>query len=153
MITLENARIQQKKAQKKSVTIFLGSIVLFTAVCVGLYFVGKREFYIGIYLSLLALLYIGYKVKLTEFLRPKEYEGEVTYFNVRTEQFKKVNSHQAGNTYGTYIIYVAEMFVKDKKGRTRYKSFRHTKEYDNIKAGDKATVLRFVDKPVIVFKD
>jgi hypothetical protein len=26
---------------------------------------------------------------LTEFLRPKEYEGEVTYFNVRTEQVKK----------------------------------------------------------------
>jgi hypothetical protein len=45
------------------------------------------------------------------------------------------------------------MFVKDKKGRKRYKSFRRTKEYDNIKAGDKATVLRFVDKPVIVFKD
>jgi hypothetical protein len=45
------------------------------------------------------------------------------------------------------------MFVEDIKRRTRYKSFRHTKDYDNIKAGDKATVLRFVDKPVIVFKD
>ena len=89
MITFEDERIQQKKAQKKSVTIFLGSIVFFTAVCVCLYFAYKREFYIGIYLSSLALLYVGYKVKLTEFLRPKEYEGEVTYFNVRTEQVKK----------------------------------------------------------------
>ncbi len=153
MITLKDARIQQKKAQNKSVAIFLGSLVFFTAVCVGLYFVGKREFYIGIYLSLLALLYVGYKVKFTEFLRPKEYEGEVTYFNVRTERVKKNHSHQAGNTYDTYTIYVAEMLVKDNKGKTRYKNFRHTKEYDNIKAGDKATVLRFVDKPVVVLND
>jgi hypothetical protein len=47
---------------------------------------------------------------------------------------------------------MADMIVKDKKGKTRHKTFRYTKDYDNVKAGDKATVLRFVDKPVVEFQ-
>lgn len=78
----------QRKLKRKVLQCFWNHIFLI-AVCVGLYFVYKRKFYIGIYLYLLALLYVSYKFKLTEFLRSKEYEGEVTYFNVRTEQVKK----------------------------------------------------------------
>jgi hypothetical protein len=76
----------KRKLKRKVLQCFWNHIFLI-AVCVGLYVVYKRKFYIGIYLYLLALLYVGFK--LTEFLRPKEYEGEVTYFNVRTEQVKK----------------------------------------------------------------
>ena len=90
---------------------------------------------------------------MIEFLRPKKYEGEVTYFNVRTESVKKYHSHQVGAKYGTYTIFLADMNITDKNGKTRYKTFRYTKEYDNTKVGDKATVLRFVDKPIIEFQD
>ena len=76
----------KRKLKRKVLQCFWNHIFLI-AVCVGLYFVYKRKFYIGIYLYLLALLYVSFK--LTEFLRPKEYEGEVTYFNVRTGQVKK----------------------------------------------------------------
>ena len=153
MITITEARVIQNKAQKRSLAIFLGCMFIFAVVCVGLFFVGELEFYIGLYLSLLVLVYIGYKVKMTDFLRPKAYEGEVTYFNVSTEQHKEIHTHQVGSKYDVYRVLVADMIVKDEKGKTRYKRFRYSKEYDDVKNGDRATVLRFVDKPVITFKD
>ncbi|MBE6648327.1 MAG: hypothetical protein E7614_02260 [Ruminococcaceae bacterium] len=152
MITIEEARILQNKAQKKSLVILSISFLILAAICVGLFFVGKREFTIALYLSVFVLLYVAYKVKITEFLRAKEYEGEVTYFNVDTEQYKKIHTHQVGSKYDTYRILVADMQVEDKNGKTRHKTFRYTKEYDNVKPGDKATVLRFVDKPIIAFQ-
>jgi hypothetical protein len=44
------------------------------------------------------------------------------------------------------------VIIKDKNGKCRYKTFRFNKEYDNVKAGDRATILRFVDKPIIEFQ-
>ncbi len=153
MITIEEARIEQKKSQKKSLLILFISFLILSAICVGLYFVGKQEFTIAMYLSIFVLLFIAYKVKVLEFLQVKEYKGEVAYFNVRRERIKKTNSHQAGNTYDTYDVLFGDMIVKDEKGKKRHKTFRYTKEYDNVRTGDKATVLRFVDKPVIEFKN
>ncbi len=153
MITIEEARAEQNKAQKKSLLILSISFLIFAVVCVSLYFVGKQEFNIALYLSIFILLYIAYKVKIFEFLNVKEYEGEVTYFNVRRERIKKTNSHQVGNTYDTYDVLFADMIIRDNKGKTSHKTFRYTKEFDNVKPGDKATVLRFVDKPVIEFRN
>lgn len=64
MITIEEARVQQKKAQKKSLVIFSISFLILAAICVGLYFIGKQEFTIALYLSIFVLLYIAYKVKI-----------------------------------------------------------------------------------------
>lgn len=153
MITIEEARTQQKKEQKKCLVTLLVGFLILCAICVGLYFVGKQAFYIGIYLSAFVLVFVAYKVKIMKFFRVKEYAGEVTYFNVRGEQIKKTNSHQAGNTYDTYNVLFADMIVKDKKGKIRHKTFRYTKDYENVKPGDKATVLRFVDKPIIEFQE
>ncbi len=153
MITIEEARIEQKKAQKKSLLILSISFPILAAICVGLYFVGKQEFAISMFLSVFVLLYVAYKVKISEFLQVREYEGEVTYFNVRRERIKKTNSHQAGNTYDTYDVLFADMIIRDNKGKTRHKTFRYSKEYDKVKQGDKATVLRFVDKPLIEFRN
>ena len=152
MITLKEAQIQQKKAEKRLAIIILSTFMFLTAVCVFLSFINAQSFYISLYLSLFVLLYVCYKAKITEFIRPKQYKGEITYFNVRTEQIKEIHSHQAGAKYTTYTIFVADMIVKDEKGKTRHKTFRYTKDYDNVKPGDHATVLRFVDKPVIEFK-
>lgn len=149
MITINEARIQQKKAQKKSLLTLCICFLVLAAICVGLYFVGKQEFTFALYLSVFVLIYVAYKVKITEFFRVKEYKGEVTYFNVRTEQVKETNSHQAGTNYDTYTVFMADIIVKDQKGKARHKTFRYTKDYDNVKPGDKATILRFVDKPVI----
>ena len=88
-------------------------------------------------------------MKVIEFFSKKEYEGVVTYFNVHNEKIKKTNSHQAGSTYDSYNVLIADMIVEDKNGKTRQKTFRYNKEYANVKIGDKATVLRFVDKPII----
>ncbi len=152
MITIKEARLQQNKAQKKSILIVSISLLILTAVCVGVYFVGNQEFTVALWLSVFVWLYIVYKCKITEFFKAKEYEGEVTYFNVRRERIKKTNSHQAGSSYDTYDVLFGDMIIKDNKGKTRHKTFRYTKEYDNVRAGDKATVLRFVDKPVIEFQ-
>ena len=86
-----------------------------------LYFVGKQEFYISLYLSAFVLLYVAYKVKISEFFRPKECEGEVTYFNVREERIKETNTHQVGSKYITYSVFMADMIIKDKNGKTRYR--------------------------------
>lgn len=126
--------------------------MLLFALCVGLYFVGEHGFYIALFLSIFVLFYVAYKVKITEFFHVKEYEGEVTYFNIRAEQVKETNSNNVGSFYTTYTIFVADMIVKDKKGKIRHKTFRYTKDYDHVKTGYRATVLRFVDKPVIEFQ-
>ena len=76
----------------------------------------------------------------------------IKYKSYDTEQYKKIHTHQVGSKYDTYRILVADMHVEDKNGKTRHKTFRYTKEYDNVKPGDKATVLRFVDKPIITFQ-
>lgn len=152
MISIEEARMLQNKTQKKCIIIFVLSLLLLSGVCFGLFFVGKREFYVGLYVSLFVLIYVCYKIKITDFFRKKEYEGEVTYFNVRRERVKETNTHQAGSKYLTYDVMFADVIIKDKNGKCRHKTFRFNKEYDNVKAGDRATVLRFVDKPIIEFQ-
>lgn len=47
---------------------------------------------------------------------------------------------------------MADITVKTTTGKTRHKTLRYTKDYDNVKTGDKATVLSFVDKPVAEFR-
>ena len=47
------------------------------------------------------------------------------------------------------IVIPMEDVVEDKNGKTKQKTFRYNKEYADVKLGDKATVLRFVDKPII----
>jgi len=149
MITINEARIQQNKEQKKSITILIISFIVLSAVCVWMYFVGEKEFQFALSFSIIAFALISYKVKVIEFFRKKEYEGVVTYFNVHNEKIKKTNSHQAGSMYDSYNVLIADMIVEEKNGKTREKTFRYNKEYANVKVGDKANVLRFVDKPII----
>ncbi len=149
MLTLEEARLQQRANLRKSLLGFFGSVLLLSAACLGLYFADVRALYIGIAVAFCVLVYVISRTRVYELFSPREFEGEVTYFNVRTEMVKKYYSHQAGATYNSYTVFRADISVTNKKGKTRYKTFRFADEYDDIRNGDKAILLRFVDPPII----
>ncbi len=153
MLTLNEARAIQRKNQRRSILWFFGTLVGVALICVAVCFTNTRAVYVAVPLSLGALMHVNFRTSFTEIFRKKEYTGTVTYFHVRTEMVKKYYSHGAGATYGSYTVFRADMAVEDEKGKTRYKTFKYTAEYDKVWNGDKATVLRFVDQPVIEFKE
>ncbi len=153
MPTLEEARKCQEETQRKSLTKFALSLLLYVAICVVLYFVDIRATYVGIVVCFFAMTHTVRRTRIYEIFKAKEFTGKVTYFSVRTESVKKNYSNQAGQTYGTNDFVYADIAVTDKNGRTRYKTFTHAPEYDRVKNGDKATILRFVDRPIVEIVD
>ncbi len=153
MMTLEEARRLQRKSQRRSVLWFFGTLLGIAAICVAVCMTNARAMYVAVPLSLGAMMHVNFRTQFTEIFRKKEYSGTVTYFHVRTEMVKKNFAAGAGQTYNTYTVYRADMAIEDSEGKTRYKTFAYTKEYDDVWKGDKATVLRFVDKPIIEFKE
>ncbi len=153
MMTLTDALRIQRKAQRKALIMFFGSLALLTAVCTCLFFVDGRIFYVSVGISVLLMFFFTKRSYIYEFFLPKQYSGEVVYFLVRTEMVKKSYANGAGATYDAYYTKRADITVVDDKGKTRYKTFIYSEAYDAVKVGDKATVFRFVDKPIIEFKN
>ncbi len=152
MISLEEARNAQREKQKKSVTVFLTALLIAATVCIVLYFLYRDVFYIGLVAAIFVICYMASRTKIFDLFRPREVEGEVVYYLVRTEMVKASLSDEPGETYRTYTVYRADITLMDKKGKKHYKTFSFTAEYDDVRVGDKATFLRFVDRPVVVFQ-
>lgn len=148
MITLEEACILQSKTQKKSIISFLSATFVLLTIAICLFFIDVRAFSFVVAISIIILFYLGRRTKIIELFQPLQYEGTVQHFNVRTEKVIKNFDMTVGVSAENYSAFLADMSIALDNGKIKYKTFVYTKEYEGIKAGDKVTVLRFVDAPV-----
>ncbi len=85
MLTLEEARVYQAEAQRKSISCFLGTVFAVILFAIVVSFTDERAIYICIPISVFVLVFVGKRTRIIELLKKAGCSGEVTYFHVRTE--------------------------------------------------------------------
>ncbi len=155
MLTLAEARKIQRERSEKSITKF-GVFVLLDALAILLAFLLSRSSYdmrtSGAIIAA-ALLALAYQIKITRvylFFTPREFTGAVQFYDVQVETVKENLSNLPGDKFKMHDVAYGEMIVKDSRGRSKTKKFLYSEEYTKIDIGTTVTVLRFIDRPVIM---
>jgi len=154
VLSIDEARRIQKERSEKALKRFvllllLDGLAIISAVLLSRNSADIRTAGAIILGALVALIYQIKSTRVYLFLTPKEFTGTVQYYDVKIEVVKDNLSHLPGDKYKTHDAVYGEMIVKDSGGRSKSKKFLYTEEYTKIDVGSTATILRFIDRPVI----
>ena len=150
MITLEEARLLQKKNQIKVITNFL----FFTAlIALGTFLLFKFTDILTrnsvYYLVPIALLILTiYKTGLSELFTKKEFIGVVIKNEIFPADEKKVKRGGFDALQDKHLV--AEIIVKSDEGKTMLRTFYNGPITTNLVEGDKVAILRFISHPVVI---
>jgi len=146
MYTLDELRIQENKAEKKTLVRFLCYQVLLFGFCLALLLLTDFFDRQALRLFPLALFLLGFSLtKMHRFLRPKEFRGKVVHLYVGIEHRKKYLSGQAGLTYAADKIKMLDLVAENENGKSRSVSVPYRPHYKDLKTGDQVILFRFLD--------
>ena len=152
MITLNEARVLQSRREKKAIKKFFGFVVIIAVMFCGIYlytdlFEISAVFYV---ITLLILISIAKYCGIDRFFSAKEFIGEVQDVHIYriTERVSKGVGVGHGGSGGTH--FEAELLVKNRKGRTIFKTFWNGDVTSHLAVGDEIAILRFVDEPILI---
>lgn len=154
MLTLDDARKIRKKAELKTLLLFL---IPTAVIAVASYFVftliefneDVSNYYKMYYLVPLVLW--GFVIKksgVTRFLQPKEFVGEVIKIEIYRAEERKTKS--GGFDALQDKSFEAELMVKNSKEKVILRVFPNGDATNNLREGDTVALLRFVNEPVVI---
>jgi len=154
MLTLEQARKIQKKSEIKTLLIFIVPTLIIAIVS---YLVFSNieinedaaKYYTLYYLVPFVLwgLVIA-KSGITKFFLPKEFEGEVLKIEIYRAEERKTKSGGFDALQDKSME--AELMVKGKNEKTILRIFPNGDTTSRLREGDRVTLLRFVDEPIVI---
>ena len=154
MLTIEQARIIQKKTELKTALRFIIPTVILAVVSfLVFYFIDfnkEMSDYYKIYyvvpfaLELVIIKYSG----VTEFLKPREFIGEVLKNEIYRAEERKVKS--GGFDALQDKSFESELMIRNKDGKTIFRVFPRGDATSNLLEGDTVAVFRFVNEPVVI---
>lgn len=156
MLSIEEARARQRRAEKRTIIVFLVSLVVAAAATAALFTLTgwlSKSFVFWLIPAALTLL-IVYKSNIGTFLQPKEFRGEISDIYVFCSRDQVVKGAAWGHGPNVTKAYLASRFtIADKqKGKSIERSYRNNEVISNLSIGDELVILRFVDEPVILSK-
>ncbi len=149
-MNIQEARIEQKKAETKSLMILFSSVLVAAiAWFVIEFFTDLFQQYSVLYALLVLIVILGVKFSSAlEFLKPREFVGSINHMNTHVERVQKYASNQPGTKAGAEYMYM-EMVATNDKGKTMSKNFLYKWNFDNLRENDKIVFLRFIEQPVL----
>ena len=154
MLTLEQARKLQKKAEIKTALKFIIPTVLVAVISfLFFYFIDLNKdmsnYYKIYYLVPFAVELVIIKFSgISGFFKPKEFIGEVMKNEIYRAEERKVKS--GGFDALQDKSFESELMVRNKDGKTIFRVFPRGDATANLLEGDEVAVLRFVNEPVVI---
>ncbi len=154
MLTLEQARKIQKKAEIKTALAFiLPTIAVAIISFLVFYFIDfskeMSDYYKIYYVIPFAIEIVIIKLSgVTTFFKPKEFVGEVMKNEIYRAEERKVKS--GGFDALQDKSFESELMVRNKDGKTIFRVFPRGDATANLLEGDEVAVLRFVNEPVVI---
>ena len=154
MLTIEEARSQQKRAEVKTVLFFFISFIVGGVATTILFLVTDWLTISPAFWAIPTLLamFIIYKSNIAEFLKPREFVGRISdiyAFRTRDKIVKGAGWGYGPNVGAAYLV--VEITVRSEKtGRTIDKAYRNNEIVSKLSIGDEIVILRFVSMPVVL---
>lgn len=156
MLTIEEARTRQKRAEKRALIVFFTAVAVAAAASACLFVFADLLSRSAAYRAIPAvmLLMICFKSDIRVFFQPKEFVGEISKIDVfrgRDQVVKGAAWGHGPNVSGAYLC--TKFTITDKQsGKTIERAYRNNADITKLAVGDKLAVLRFVEWPVVLSK-
>ena len=154
MLTIEQARKIQKKAEIKTALAFILPTIAVAVISFLVFYLidfNKEisDYYKIYYVVPFAVELVIIKFSgVTEFFKPKEFIGEVMKNEIYRAEERKVKS--GGFDALQDKSFESELMVRNKNGKTIFRVFPRGDATANLLEGDEVAVLRFVNEPVVI---